>query len=61
MIALLNYGAGNVGSVLKAVEHFGHSAEVMDRPELLRSAEKIIFPGQGHFGTMMRASRSAGF
>ena len=55
MIALLNYGAGNVGSVLKAVEHLGHSAEVMDRPESLRAAEKIIFPGQGHFGTMMRA------
>ncbi len=55
MIALLNYGAGNVGSVLKAVEHLGHSAEVTDRPELLRSATKIIFPGQGHFGTMMRA------
>ena len=44
MIALLNYGGGNVGSVLKAVEHLGHPAEVMDRPELLRSAEKIIFP-----------------
>ena len=55
MIALLNYGGGNVGSVLKAVAHLGHSAEVIDKPELLRSAEKVIFPGQGHFGTMMRA------
>jgi glutamine amidotransferase/cyclase len=55
VIALLNYGAGNVGSVLKAIEHLGHSAEVTDSPEALRSAEKIIFPGQGHFGTMMRA------
>jgi len=27
---------------------------VTDRPESLRAAEKIIFPGQGHFGTMMR-------
>jgi glutamine amidotransferase/cyclase len=27
----------------------------MDRPESLRAAAKIIFPGQGHFGTMMRA------
>ena len=55
MIALLNYGAGNVGSVLKAIEHLGHKAEVVDTPERLRAAEKIIFPGQGHFGTMMRA------
>jgi glutamine amidotransferase/cyclase len=55
MIAVLDYGAGNVGSVLKAIEHLGHAAEVVDKPESLRSAEKIIFPGQGHFGTMMRA------
>jgi imidazole glycerol phosphate synthase glutamine amidotransferase subunit len=55
VIALLNYGAGNVGSVLKAIEHLGHSAEVTDSPESLRSAQKIVFPGQGHFGTMMRA------
>jgi len=55
VIALLNYGAGNVGSVLKAIEYLGHSAEVVDRPESLRAAESIIFPGQGHFGTMMRA------
>lgn len=60
MIGLLNYGAGNVGSVLKAIEHLGHSAEVMDRPESLRAAEKIVFPGQGHFGTMMRALEERG-
>jgi imidazole glycerol phosphate synthase glutamine amidotransferase subunit len=55
MIALLDYSASNVGSVLKAIAHLGHSAEVVDKPESLRAAEKIIFPGQGHFGTMMRA------
>ena len=55
MIALLDYSAGNVGSVLKAIDHLGHSAKVVDKPESLRAAEKIIFPGQGHFGTMMRA------
>jgi glutamine amidotransferase/cyclase len=55
VIALLDYSAGNVGSVLKAIEHLGHSAAVVDKPEALRAAEKIIFPGQGHFGTMMRA------
>jgi len=55
VIALLDYSAGNVGSVLKAIEHLGHSAAVVDNPESLRAAEKVIFPGQGHFGTMMRA------
>jgi imidazole glycerol phosphate synthase glutamine amidotransferase subunit len=55
VIALLNYGAGNVGSVLKAIKHLACPAEVVDRPESLRAASKIIFPGQGHFGAMMRA------
>ncbi len=55
MIALLDYGAGNVGSVLKAVQYLGYPAQSVDRPELLPKARKIIFPGQGHFGAMMRA------
>jgi imidazole glycerol phosphate synthase glutamine amidotransferase subunit len=55
MIALLDYGAGNVGSVLKAVQYLGYPAQPIDRPELLNAAEKIILPGQGHFGAMMKA------
>jgi imidazole glycerol-phosphate synthase len=55
MIAVLDYGAGNVGSVLKAVDYVGYSARAVDKPELLIGAEKIIFPGQGHFGQMMSA------
>ncbi len=55
MIALLDYGAGNVGSVLKAIEYLGCPAERVDSPERLAAAEKLIFPGQGHFGQMMKA------
>ncbi len=55
MIALLDYGAGNVGSVLKAAQYLGYPAEVVSRPESLRRAEKIILPGQGHFGAMMQS------
>ena len=55
MIALVDYGAGNVGSVLKAVNYLGHAAQAVDQPELLEKATKIIFPGQGHFGQMMAA------
>jgi imidazole glycerol phosphate synthase glutamine amidotransferase subunit len=55
VIAILDYGAGNVGSVLKAVEYLGHSARTVDAPERLSGCEKIIFPGQGHFGQMMKA------
>jgi len=55
MIAVLDYGAGNSGSVLRAVQYLGHQASIVDRPEQLATASKIIFPGQGHFATMMQA------
>jgi imidazole glycerol phosphate synthase glutamine amidotransferase subunit len=55
MIAILDYGAGNVGSVLKAVQHLGYPALPIDRPELLNGSEKFILPGQGHFGAMIQA------
>ncbi len=55
MIALLDYGAGNVGSVLKAVQYLGSRAEVVSSPDRLERADKIILPGQGHFGSMLKA------
>lgn len=54
-IGLLDYGAGNVGSVLKAVRYLGFEAEVVDKPETLDRVDRIILPGQGHFGAMLRA------
>ena len=55
MIALLDYGAGNVGSVRKAVEYLGFPSLVASSPDQLERAEKIILPGQGHFGSMLTA------
>jgi len=55
VIALLDYGAGNVGSVLKALGYLGYPAERVDRPELLARAKRLILPGQGHFAAMMGA------
>ncbi len=55
MIALIDYDAGNVGSVLKAIQFLGYPAQPVDRPELLSTADKIILPGQGHFAAMMKA------
>src|SRR2546426_8837558 len=55
MIALIDYGGGNVGSVLKAIRYLGCPAAAVDRPEGLAAATKIILPGQGHFGAMMKA------
>ena len=60
MIALIDYGGGNVGSVLNAIEYLGHHAEVVDRPDALRAATMVILPGQGHFGAMMKALAGRG-
>jgi imidazole glycerol-phosphate synthase len=54
MIAVLDYGGGNVGSVIKAIEYLGLAAERVDQAATLQRAEKVIFPGQGHFGAMMK-------
>jgi glutamine amidotransferase/cyclase len=60
MIALLDYGAGNVGSVLKAVRYLGYPAEAVSDPQQLLEAEKIILPGQGHFGNMLQELAAKG-
>jgi glutamine amidotransferase/cyclase len=55
MIAVLDYGAGNVGSVVKAIRYLEHEPELADRPDQLADADKLILPGQGHFGAMMQS------
>jgi imidazole glycerol phosphate synthase glutamine amidotransferase subunit len=60
VIALLDYGAGNVGSVLKAVHYLGSPSQVVSSPHALESADKIILPGQGHFGSMLAALADRG-
>jgi imidazole glycerol phosphate synthase glutamine amidotransferase subunit len=55
VIGLLDYGAGNVGSVLKAIEYLGSSAAIVDSADALARAEKLVLPGQGHFGAVMKA------
>ncbi len=49
MIAIVDYGAGNISSVKKALEHLGAEAQVTDDPAMVAAAEKIIVPGVGHF------------
>lgn len=60
MIAIIHYGAGNVGSVLKAARYLGATVAPVERAEDLMAAEKIILPGQGHFGSMMKALNQRG-
>lgn len=49
MIAIVDYGAGNISSVKKALEHVGARVEVTTEPSLILSAEKVVVPGVGHF------------
>ncbi|MBL7161014.1 MAG: imidazole glycerol phosphate synthase subunit HisH [Anaerolineales bacterium] len=49
MIAIINYGAGNLHSVHKAVEYVGGEAVVTSDAQTILSAEKVILPGVGAF------------
>jgi imidazole glycerol-phosphate synthase len=54
MISLLDYGAGNVRSVVNAVESLGETVKIVEGIEDILSAEKMIFPGVGNFISMIR-------
>ncbi|MEI6950183.1 imidazole glycerol phosphate synthase subunit HisH [Paraflavisolibacter sp. H34] len=59
-LAIIKYNAGNIQSVLYALERLGISAEVTDDPEKIRSADKVIFPGVGEAGSAMQSLKAAG-
>ena len=50
MIALIDYGVGNLRSVAKALEHIGAPVQIVQQPHDLAGAEGIILPGVGAFG-----------
>ncbi len=60
MIAIIDYGAGNIRSVEKALAHIGCTAVVTQDPQVLRSADAAVLPGVGSFGDAMLSLRSRG-
>lgn len=52
---IVDYGAGNLRSVQNTLDEIGAAYLVTNRPEDVLGAEKVILPGVGHFGQMMRA------
>ena len=52
-IVIIKYNAGNIQSVLFALERIGAEALVTDNPELISSADKVIFPGVGEASSAM--------
>ena len=54
-IVIIKYNAGNIQSVLYALERIGITAEVTDDIEKIKSADKVIFPGVGEASSAMRS------
>jgi imidazole glycerol-phosphate synthase subunit HisH len=59
-LAIIKYNAGNIQSVLYALERIGAEAIVTDDPEQIRAADKVIFPGVGEASTAMDYLRERG-
>ena len=60
MIAIVDYGAGNLMSVKKALDFIGADSIITSNPAELASAEKVILPGVGSFGDAMESMREKG-
>ena len=54
MIAIIDYDAGNLRSVEKALQYLGKETIVTRDPEQIRKADKVILPGVGAFGDAMK-------
>jgi glutamine amidotransferase len=54
MTTIVDYGAGNLRSVQNTLDELGAKYVVSQAPQTVSAAEKIILPGVGHFGHMMR-------
>ena len=59
MIAIVDYGMGNLRSAAKALERVGARVEVTSSPETIRSARGVVLPGVGAFGRCMENLRAA--
>lgn len=55
MISIIDYGAGNLRSVQNTLSEIGAPYRLIDSVDEIRDAEKLVLPGVGHFGQMMRA------
>jgi imidazole glycerol phosphate synthase glutamine amidotransferase subunit len=59
-VAVLDYGAGNLRSVVRAFEHEGAEVTLTSDPAVARAAERLVLPGQGHFGQCMTRLEESG-
>ncbi len=60
MIAIIDYDAGNLTSVARAVNHIGYECTVTKEKQIIESADRVIFPGVGAAGSAMESLRRLG-
>ncbi len=59
-IVIIDYGAGNIQSLRFAIKRLGFKPELSDDPEIIRKADRVIFPGVGEAGSAMLKLKSKG-
>ena len=59
-LVIIDYGAGNIQSIKFAFQRLGVNAVLSNDPEVIRKAEKVIFPGVGEASSAMRKLRESG-
>ena len=60
MIAIIDYGIGNLRSVEKGLAQVGHAAQITADPQRIQQAEAVVLPGVGAFGDAMRNLQASG-
>lgn len=60
MVAIIDYGAGNLSSVKKALDYLGAESEITQDREKILSASHVILPGVGSFGDAMASMEERG-
>jgi glutamine amidotransferase len=59
-IVIINYGAGNIQSIMFAIERLGYKAVLSNNPEEIKAADKVIFPGVGEASSAMKMLLESG-
>jgi len=60
-LAVIDYGMGNLRSVIRAWEHVGAKVRLVERPDEIAGADALVFPGQGAIVDAMRLLKSIAF
>ena len=59
-IVIINYGAGNIQSIMFAIERLGYKAVLSNNPDEIKAADKVIFPGVGEASYAMKMLNESG-